>query len=437
MNGVISSNIKSLKMNYIFHIILYVVIIIINFILLKKIFWLKDYFYYLYLSGSLFSIIYFVIPIIPLIFILKQKLTKKNIRFFKILSIIFCIISIIVGLFFSGLLMMNAIESPAFCRDCPFNLDISYLYKEFNDYFGKKINSDDKTLEKKCSNKNCQLNSENITNIFTYEYICNYDPTDEFKELSGPFIKQDENNNPIISDYEIKCNKLELINDFNFKKEIIYKYYDICKNFDDFYICERFNKPTKFSLEDFVCPNGNYMTDLIFYCVLNVLANLILSFIPWKNEYNIYDSIISYYRTNRRRNMNNSLNSTKHSSKIQNDNIQEKDFEKAPTETIIVCSDRKNNINNQNLNNENQINIINNIIHINKNKIISINNNIDNINNISKLEPKEEDINNIRIFNNTEENELNKIENKEKKNEIYISNQVISSERIILSNNRK
>ena len=322
MNTFMHNRIKSLKKNYIIHIIIYAFIIIINFILLSKIFWLKAYLYNLYFYASIFSIIYIFIPIIPLIFILLKKLTKKNIKCFKILSIIFCIISIIFGLFSSIILMMNAIESPEFCRECPFNLDILYLYNEFNDYFEININDYEKTLKNKCSNRICLLNSENNNNQYTYQYICNYDPTNEFEELSGPFEKMDEKNNLIHADSEIRCNKLEFENhNYIFEKEVIYKYYDICNVFKDFYACERFDKPIEFPLkENFVCPNENYITKLIMFCVLNVLGNLILSFIPWKMEYNKYNKIISYYRANRRRNSSNSLNSTKNSSKIQNEN---------------------------------------------------------------------------------------------------------------------
>ena len=439
MNSIIHNNTKSLKKNYFIHIIIFTLIIMFNFILIIKIFWLKEYLYHLYFMGSILSIIYLIIPIIPLTFILLKRLTKKTIIIFKILTIIFCSISLIFGLFFSIILMMNTIESPDFCRECPFNLDISYLSTEFNEYFEKNINMNDKTLENKCANRRCLLNSSNKNIELGYEFICNYNPTNEFDELKGPF-ESEINDNKISSNLEILCRKIDS-NDFEFEKELIYKYYDICNNFAEFYVCERFDQPKKFTLkENFVCPSVNYMNKLIMFCVLNILVNLIISFFPWKAEYNKYTNIINYYNRIRRP-VSISLNSTKNSSKIQNENIKEKVFERSPTETIIVCSERNNYLNLNNLNprietNENNNinnNITNNNIEINQIQIHKVNFNND------YKGPNNVDIYKNNKYLKAEENELNKLEQQNNiNNKNYpISKKVLSSERIILSNNKK
>ena len=77
MSPVILANIKNLKKYYIIHIIFNVILIIFNYILLIKIFWLQNILYYLYLFANIFNILFFIIPIIPLIFILLEKLVKK------------------------------------------------------------------------------------------------------------------------------------------------------------------------------------------------------------------------------------------------------------------------------------------------------------------------------------------------------------------------
>ena len=439
MNAIVYNNTKSLKKNYLIHIILFTLIIMFNFILMIKIVWLKEYLYYLYFMCSILSIIYLIIPIIPLVFILLKKLNKKKIIFFKILTIIFCSVSLIFGLFFSIILMMNAIESPDFCRECPFNLDISYLSIEFNKYFENSINMNDKTLENKCVNRRCLLNSSNKNIELGYEFICNYNPTNEFDELNGPF-ESEINDNKVSSNYDIICKKIDS-NDFNFEKDLIYKYYDICNNFVDFFVCERFDEPKKLSLkENFVCPSGNYMNKLIMFCVLNILVNLIISFFPWKAEYSKYTNIINYYNQIRRP-VSISLNSTKNSSKIQNENIKEKVFERSPTETIIVYRERDNYLNLNNLNPRTEINENNNInnnittnnIEINQIQIHKIN-----FNNNYK-ESNNEYIYKNNKYLNTEENELNQQEQQNNiNNKNYpISKKVLSPERIILSNNKK
>ncbi len=400
MSPVILANIKNLKKYYIIHIIFNVILIIFNYILLIKIFWLQNILYYLYLFANIFNILFFIIPIIPLIFILLEKLVKKNIKIFRNITLIFCTIAIIFGIFFTTILMINAIESPEFSRECPFNLEISYLNKEFSQYFDKIIDNSDKILKKKCSNRRCDLNEENQNNLFQYEYICNYDPTDEFEELNGLYEKEIDNKT-ISTNNVIECKKIESGINFNFKKEIIYNYYDICNSFVDFYVCERFNEATKYSLnEEYICPNDTYIKYLVIFCILNVFVNLIISFFLWKIEYNNYKTIIYYYRIHNRRVISNSLNSTKNSSKIDKDNIENK-FEKVPTEIIIVCNGAQNNIINNNLEMENHNNNFNemiNNIQINK---IKINNNNDN------KELKNDDNNKIKIYNIEEEKKKN------------------------------
>ena len=435
MNSQINENIKDLKINYIVHIVLYAVIIIFNFILLAKIFWLKKLLYNLFFYGNILGILYFLIPFIPLIYILMKKLNKKNIKIFKIVTVIFCVIAIICGLFFSSILMTNAIESPEFFRECPFNLPFSYINTSFVDYFGKDNDKNDKILKKKCENRRCVLNSENEKNKYTYEYICNYDPTEEFEEVNGPFEKKveiDGKEELISSDYEIECKKIERTDNlnFNFESEIIYKYYDTCNFFIDFYICQRFDKPNIYYLtEDYVCPQGNYLTYLIMFCILNVLINLIISFFPWRMEYNKYKNIISYYRINNTRPVSNSLNSTKNSSKIQKRKQEEEIFKKEPTEIIVVCNQKLNHLNQINNNIfEDDINIHNNVIHISR---------VNNIKNCNS-DKKESKSNLIKIDTINIQNARKEINGKNLEEEnINISNEPkCTTERVILKDNK-
>ncbi len=79
MNGEIyMMNIKNLKLNYIIHLILNGIIIIFNFILVIEIFWINSLYYYIYLSMNIFGMFYYLIPIIPILYIKLNKLTQKK-----------------------------------------------------------------------------------------------------------------------------------------------------------------------------------------------------------------------------------------------------------------------------------------------------------------------------------------------------------------------
>lgn len=376
---------QELKKNYILHLIISAIIIIYNFLILIDIYWLKKLLYYLYISICIFGILYFLIPIIPFIYILLKKITHKNIKTFRNLSIAFCALVIITGLGFIIILMINALEMTEFCHECPFNLDIDYVNTLYDNYMNH--NYEEKELKKQCTNRRCIYNTEFKEEEYPYEYVCNYDPTDEFDTIKN---KTDD------ADYIplIICNKIDTninINSYNIIKREITNFIEMCNSLDDFYICQRVNQPEYFSIpRDFKCPKKNYMTILIISCMINVLFNLIISFFPWRSEYHQYKTIvISLTQSNRPR--ASSLNSTRNASKIKKEPEKEESFKKEPTELIFVYSNTDENIMNENEHeqqheNENyntgnhRANNLNNIRTINNN--IQINNII--INNISK-----------------------------------------------------
>lgn len=376
---------QELKKNYILHLIISAIIIIYNFLILIDIYWLKKLLYYLYISICIFGILYFLIPIIPFIYILLKKITHKNIKTFRNLSIAFCALVIITGLGFIIILMINALEMTEFCHECPFNLDIDYVNTLYDNYMNH--NYEEKELKKQCTNRRCIYNTEFKEEEYPYEYVCNYDPTDEFDTIKN---KTDD------ADYIplIICNKIDTninINSYNIIKREITNFIEMCNSLDDFYICQRVNQPEYFSIpRDFKCPKKNYMTILIIFCMINVLFNLIISFFPWRSEYHQYKTIvISLTQSNRSR--ASSLNSTRNASKIKKEPEKEESFKKEPTELIFVYSNTDENIMNENEHeqqheNENyntgnhRANNLNNIRTINNN--IQINNII--INNISK-----------------------------------------------------
>ena len=176
-------------------------------------------------------------------------------------------------------------DSPEFCKECPFNLPI----QEVNTL----INS--QNLNKKCNERRCVINSKNIDTLETnendlYEYLCNYVPSLEFAEIKETNDNSDNNNNSNNTNNNndnIVCTKvnknIDIISDL--ENNFIYNFFDICNTYSDFYICERTKTPNKFNLEDnFVCPEKKYLTKLIAFSFLNIIFNLILNFIPMKIE---------------------------------------------------------------------------------------------------------------------------------------------------------
>ena len=459
MESIINKTFKSLKINYVIHLILLIIILIFNFVLVSQIFWLKKIFGNLYLLMNYISIINFIFPMISFIFIIKNKITKKNINKFKIITIIFFTLAIIFGFFFSGVLMINAIESPEFCKECPFNLPLSEI-NSFPNY----------NLNKKCTERRCVKNFPNPeTNIKNendlYEYICNYNPTDEFDEIKESQDIENNNNNTISKNSDnIFCKELTKDEILNTELENNYSndFYEMCNIYTKLCICERNQLPNKFKIEkNFVCPEKDYMTKLVIFCMLNVLINLIFGFFPWKSELNKYTILIMNYEPRRTNQKSNSFSSTINDSKGIKENISENNFEKTPTEIIIVCGNKNNNITNSINDINNNINNINNIIKKKSTKKINFMKNIgpseeqsDKNKNKTEIKfTKKITINNINIINNNTEtiysvNETernlndNKIEQNNKNEEIRVTiydknNNVTTAKKINSANNKK
>ena len=160
-----------------------------------------------------------------------------------------------------------------------------------------------------------------------------------------------------------------------FENKEIYNYLNYYNLNEEYFICNRFFEPTYYKIgENINFNNIKYFKRIYIFCIFNILLNLILSFVPWKLEKNIYDKILKRLIPNNNT-VSNSLNTTKNSSKIDKD-INKEYFNKAPIEIIIVYNNNINlNENNNNNNNNNEAPIIN----------TNINNEINNNLNISRL----------------------------------------------------
>ena len=314
------NDINKLKAFYIVHLVIYAIIIIFNFFLIKQIIWLKKNVESIFLSGNYFLIAYYIIPIIELFFVISNQLNKNRIILFRKFNLIFCILAIVIGLFFSILLILDILDFSFFFMECPFNVPITFI------------------TDQKCINRICIFNNENIENKYPYEYLCNYNPTKYFKDQKGPFRRKVNESEVIISEDQITCQKLYY--SYNIINNIIYSFLNYC-HLKEIYICQRFLEPKKYKLpEGYECPTEQYYTKFYIFISFNIIINIILSFIPWKLEINVYDKIISQLRTI---GLSDSKNSTRDCSKITND--LEKNFKKLPTELIIVYNENNLNLN--------------------------------------------------------------------------------------------
>ena len=396
------AKIKDLKINYIIQLILNIIVIVFNFVIKIEIFWQYSLFYYLYLSLIIFGIFYFLIPIGLFSYILLKKLNQKSIKICKIISFTFCVLVVITGLGFIIILMMNALETTDYCRECPFNLQNAYVNNIYDKYIENNIK--DKELKKFCASRRCIFNNENLNNKYPYEYICNYDPTPEFDEIKN------KTSNETLS--QIECNQIDKKNNQNiYGYQEISKFISMCNSYNEFFMCKRLYKPISYSLAiDFECPNNNYFSILLIFCLASVILNLIISFIPWRLEYLKYKNLIIILRQINIRNESKSLNSTQNNSKVKKNNNAEKEesFKKEPTEIISVYTEAGEKMDvDQNFSFDNN----------------NIENNAEDNNNIklkiNKIIPKKEELNNDNIFTiNKKNNSYEIINQKEKINKV-------------------
>ena len=424
------SRINELKRYFIFQIVLFGIILVFNFTLLFKIIWLYNLLYYLYLGLSSFTIIYITISIIQIVFLKLKKFDKVIIvNRFKKISVFMCATNIITGCSLTFALMVNSLETVDFCRECPFNLPYSYMHHLYDKYMNNNLN--EKKLKDQCSNRRCLYNNIIQDNLYQYEYICNYNPSKEFEK-----IRLNINSNDTINQIECLVVDKNNINKYIFETNEIYKYLEICDNFNEFYICQRINTPKSYKIkEDFKCPEKNYLNYLIFFCTLNVLLNFILNFLTWRAVYLIYKIIIKLLSRNNNRTGTNSLNSTQNTSKIQKED-KEESFKEEHIETIIVCTK-----DNKSSNNIEQV--INNNLTLSDNNInnIKINLQINNENNynLKNKELNNEEIHSVKIINVNKNINISKEEEQssENQNEINIVNNYkeSSSERNFVNNN--
>ena len=341
--------IRPLIFNYVFHFILFLLIFILHIILYTKIYWVSKILIKLFIFGSCFQILYFILPIFPVLFILIKKFKKKIIIIFQKLTLIFLIVSIIIGLFLSAIIMINTLSSKKFCKECPFSITLEHLNYLFSSYYGYSSNSDD--LKDKCKSRRCVLDEVNLNKDYPYLYLCNYDAQYEFIDNDEVIYKRTlPNGQEFSSEHQIVCSSLESVNtDISFINSELYSYINLCNSLTDFYYCRRINKPEKtynLDMED-TCPENNYLFLMYVLCVLIIIIDIVISMLPWGVEYIALKRILQLLNTTRRK--VGSHNSTERSSAASEN---EGSFKKERTLVLVFPLNDDQNIISVNNNNK-------------------------------------------------------------------------------------
>ncbi len=287
-------DLSSLEKKYIYHIICFALLFIIDMIIYFFNYWKNDIIFKLFLSFSIIKLLLYLI--FPIIFLLIPK-SKLIISVFKNITKGMIIISILLGIFFFTLIIINTVHINDFCKECPFNLSFDSFRESFEQFFMKV---DEFELENKCQERRCILYENNEDFKYQYKYLCNYNPEKEFDEKTGePYIRILANNTEIKTRQLLQCSLLEpRYRNIYFYDDIIYDYLDQCYFLADFYICDRFKEPPKISIKNNIneiCPNDYYSYLMILLCIYIFLTDIIVSFIPWLIERHVYSSILKQY----------------------------------------------------------------------------------------------------------------------------------------------
>ena len=358
---------KQLIYKYIFHFILFIILFMTHLIISTSLEWLNSIFSILFFYISMIQIVYIIIPIIGY-FIIKINRAKLNIKICKIIGKIFLIISIIIGIFFSILIIVHTFYLKTYCLECPFNLSFSYFISTFDEYF--KENQEYYEIKNKCNKRRCILYEYNNNYKYQYKYLCNYNPEEEFGQKVGePYSRTLLNGTETKTYKQVECNLLEPIyTNINFHDEKIYQYLDICYSLADFYNCNRFEEPKKYELKKEECPNENYIFLMGILCTYIIIFDLFMSFIPWFIENKSYKKILekieeeeeNYKKGQDKKNNINKQKKQKKKNQNNNNNnnnkqdINKQDIDKQDIDKQDINKDKQININENENENENE-----------------------------------------------------------------------------------
>jgi len=349
-NQLISKEISLQKSTYAIHIIDYLVLLFIYFMIEHDIYWLNESLYYIFeVDLYIFFIFYITLIIIYILFsTLYIKHQKGKNLFLKFSLAMFFIVSI-NSLFISIVSCYNSTLFDTFFSECPFN----FKPEKIPAFFTTNLLANNK-LKNICKSRRCYpINDEN-TNI----YLCNFYDANLYSKL----YSNDDN------EYYIKYND-------------IYEYMIFCEEYATFYINKKEGYKEYDITNDFLCPSKSTIVYCYILIYLFIFVSLFCSSVFWLFEFSSFKKInsllldlanrnISLRETNNTSKIDNNNNSLQNNNELQNNN---------KVDIIIVTKNNKNMINNmQNGERIVEINNNENKIYINENQKKDERNNINN-----------------------------------------------------------
>jgi len=408
--------ITCLSYRLIFHSIIFVLVLITHVIVYLKIYWMKNLIKQLFFFVSFIGVVYILISIIPFILI-KIKNLQSRVKHFKIISKIFLFLSLLIGLFFFIIIIINTVSVKDFCIECPFNISFFNFVSNYEKNFENK---EEYELKRNCRERRCLFNKYDENSSYPYAYLCNYDPEEEFG------VKDGERK-------QLNCKLFEpSYKDLYFSDETIIKYLDKCFDLTTFYYCGRLEEPKKYELEeDEKCPKKNYIYSIYFLCAYIFIFDVVINIIIWYLQHNSY-SLLSTFNfepinpiNSHNHNKFDSTNVNINENNNQNDNKDITNNEKNNNKQ----DDNNNNDNRNNNNQNNNENIINNRNNNNQNN--QNNNRVNNStrtreNTVLEQNPNPKTILGSTVvvikFNNENQNQNNEQNNNQNNNNVCTSN---------------
>ena len=376
----LKTEIYILKCYHIFYMVLIILVIVCHFVAhIKYLFIYNILIIGFYFGISLYIIIFGYIFITDLIIFL-EKYTPTTLNKLKAQTKIIIFVCIINGIILTTVYWLNYIDYDSFMKNCPFNFHINKMDKLI-------IKTGTDKLKEKCQLKRCFeigelkgfLNDNNNELNEKYFYLCNFNIYKSYLNLE--------------SNAE-SCNYIPL--SINNLKQI--SYFSKCDEYVNFYICSSKEKRhDKFKMKNNLkCPYKFQKTRIvvlgILFPIIDIIANFSIAFFIYC-QYNLIIKIINLEIIigERFRFSPSSLNSTKDSSVIINNNINNNEnvlpqLNLRQTELYIsqnLLGNNNKNIKNNNGKNRIEMDVINdknqNELSESKNELISSKNELENL----------------------------------------------------------
>ena len=261
----LNKEIKFLKYISIFHILFSIISICIHFICFKNFYFFSKILYNFFKFLSILLIFFIAIPITILIF-----LYKRNISSIKLLNWIIFYFALI---YFITILLLNistwktSTDAESFIRNCPYHYNSLLVNQIIDNYFKNNKNKNFGL----CDERFCYLSTEVKNNSLSYNYICNYDSSQDFiyKNDGTLYRRIDSEGKEIISNIYITCTQIMSILTSD---ESLMTYSSLC-NHNIFYNCELFEKPNE---KDIISINNKESCPKLNYKIISFLFSGII-----------------------------------------------------------------------------------------------------------------------------------------------------------------